>query len=130
MQIVTWPGVCVIEVPNRWTCETSERVISIFRPDGTGVVQVELFSSTSPRELIGQELHVLPGTVKDAAVLEAASVGVTEGLVTAHEHDGRRWRIWAAQSRERSVKFVWFATGADDAERGIVDKLIASFRWQ
>lgn len=129
MQIVAWPGVCVLEVPNRWSWETSDGVISIFRPDGTGVVQVEIFPRVPARQLIVRELSLLPGSGNGEPALSDAKIGIGTGSTTTHEGDGRRWVIWAAAGAERSVKFVWFADDAPDAERGQVEMLLASFRW-
>lgn len=101
----------LIELPSDWECESGE-VVSIFRPDGCGVIQISEYTKASTIEAKDLD-EFARGEIEKGTQLSAIMVGSFKGQTTAFCVDDIFWQHWYLAHKSILLYVTYNCTLAD-----------------
>jgi hypothetical protein len=137
---IGWREISSVALPNGWSNEADEDLISVFNEDdGVGALQISFALRSELKEPSSREaIELAKQFVKQRGweVPESSIVSCTIGLAPASEislidpSTGRFWRVWHLVSLKR-VALVTYSCDPEEAEveKQACDAIMESFRW-
>lgn len=115
MAIVLWPGVCSFDVPRGWSWETHEGVVSVFREDGSGAIQIAIVPGDA-------------GVVLDSELERFVGAHIERSGSSARvQHEADRWLVTVVAGRGKSAAITVHLGAVDEGAK--IEKLVRSFSW-
>lgn len=137
---VEWGDLFSVELPRQWSWSTDDGVVSMFRPDGVGALQVSVLTrerpGQSPREAAMQLARAFVQQqhwdLHDHRI-HASSVdgnSMTMFAFTEHGDNPTYWQVWHIVGTDRAAFITYTCDPADsDVEDVERRSIVDSFRW-
>lgn len=141
---VKWENLFSLDVPDTWTFNEEDGVISLFDDkDGVGVIQISFAKRKSQQEPTAQEVIDFAasyasqrGWTISAKSVHALIVGpgkAPASEISVQENiDGilNYWRVWHVVGKERMAFITYNCLASDkNTEATLCDLIIGSFEW-
>jgi hypothetical protein len=139
MARISWPGICSVDLPNRWQFAEADGVLNFFREDGVGALQISFlrrnrvaaptlkeaqiltidFAKQRNREIVDNEVHTL-----------SVGGGPASEIEFFGSSSGEYWHVWHLVGQHFAA-FVSYTSGAEDRdrERAETTAIVHSFQW-
>lgn len=143
---VKWDGMFSVALPQEWAWSTDEGIVSMFRPDGVGVLQVSVLERedrSQPQQAAAMQLARsfarqrqrqrqrqwdLPDREIRSSSVENYSITTFEFI--EHGDKPTYWQVWHLVAVDRAA-FITYTCVPADSEAEVVDRqrIVESFRW-
>lgn len=138
-EVYCWDGWCCLEIPNGWTINEEDGVISLTADDGVGALQLSFARRNKNEAVSDTEAIVLAKSFADSCkwpepLPQLMTIG---GSTAAHfeymEETGAErsyWCVWQAVEKRRAVLITYTSAWTDrEREKSEREQIVASFRW-
>ncbi len=119
-----------INLPDDWISETEEECVSIYHPNGPGMLEIS--ASLQPEIISDDDLMALTDEhLEKGAHPEKTTIGDFSGIELSYEDDGVFWREWYLRQGELLLFATYNCdTGDEEKEEGMLDVILATLRRQ
>lgn len=139
-EIYQWGDIFRIVVPEKWTCEESEGVITLARVGGVGALNVSLVRMNQrPRDAKSIALQLAERFAanrgwdigKSNVHSEVTAVGaLSEFEYTEYGDESAYWQVWNVVGAEHAALITYTCSpDYSDVEATFRNDIVQSFRW-
>jgi hypothetical protein len=138
--IVTWPGWCSLEIPNGWTHEDRPDVVSVFREEGVGALQLSFAKRAQSEPSTPEAVEAIARSyaqqqkwrIEDAVIRSSTVDGSPCAEFEYVDVDGDEssyWQVWHILDEMRLVFITYVCEPGDEGKEHERTGMVASLKW-